>query len=190
MNILVQELQKVIAGARELQLGMLSLRSVQDRRHDGHEQNDHAEIKLLLEVIVDAFQAVFSILFWTVRYLWVHTSSSAGSSSSKISSFIDRHVKECCKLLADAKDRLIVEANEINHDKDLGPVVTPEAIITMLLERLSRGVYLDGTVDVMDLYEKIVEKIVGGPARCIETLRLTRTTGTESGEQRKQASIT
>ena len=169
MNIFVQELQKVIAGARELQLGMLSLRSVEDRRHDGHEQNDHGEIKLLLEVIVDAFQAVFSILFWTVRYLWVHASSSDGSSS-KISSFIGRHVKECCKLLADAKDRLIVEANEINHDKDLGPVVTPEAIIIMLLERLSRGVYLDGTVDVMDLYEKIVEKIVGGPARCIETL--------------------
>ena len=169
MNIFVQELQKVIAGARELQLGMLSLRSVEDRRHDGHEQNDHGEIKLLLEVIVDAFQAVFSILFWTVRYLWVQASSSDGSSS-KISSFIGRHVKECCKLLADAKDRLIVEANEINHDKDLGPVVTPEAIIIMLLERLSRGVYLDGTVDVMDLYEKIVEKIVGGPARCIETL--------------------
>jgi hypothetical protein len=164
MNILLQALQKIISGARELQLGMLRLRSVQDHRHNGHERNDRAEIKLLLEVIVDAFQAVFSVLFWTVRYFWAHESSSGGSSS-KISSFIDRHVEESCKLLVDAKARLIVEANEINHDKDLGPVVTPEAIIIMLLDRLSRGVYLNGTVDIMDLYEKIVEKIVGGPAR-------------------------
>jgi hypothetical protein len=173
MNILLQELRKIISGAKELQLGMLSLRSVQDRRHDGHEQNNHTEIKLLLEVMVDVFEAVFSILFETVRYLWAHGSSSP-KRSSKISSFIGRQVKESLQLLVDAKARLIVEADEINHDKDLGPVVTPEAIIIMLLERLSRGVYLNGTVDVMDLYERIVEKIVYGPARCIDVSWLTR----------------
>lgn len=189
MNILLQELRKIISGAKELQLGMLSLRSVQDRRHDGHEQNNHTEIKLLLEVIVDVFEAVFGILFETVRYLWAHVSSSP-KRSSKISSFIGRHVKESLQLLVDAKARLIVEADEINHDKDLGPVVTPEAIIIMLLERLSRGVYLNGTVDVMDLYERIVEKIVYGPARCIAVSWLTRKIGIESREERKQTPIT
>lgn len=167
IKALLQGLQQIISGASELHLGMRSLRSVQSGRDDGLEQNGDADIKLLLEVIVDAFEAVFSVLFGAVRYFWTQASASSGNSSH-ISSFIGRHVNESCRLLVVAKARLIVEADEINHDKGLGPVVTPEAIIIMLVERLSRGVYLSTTIDVMDLYEKIVEKIVRAPRRTLK----------------------
>jgi hypothetical protein len=167
MKELLKGLQQIISCAEELHFGMSSLRSIQARQHDGPEQSDDTEIKLLLEVIVDAFETVFSVLFGAVRYLWTQASAPEGSST-KISNFIDRHVEEGCRLLTVAKARLIVEADEINHDKDLGPVVTPEAIIIMLLERLSRGVYLNSTIDVMDLYEKIVEKIVRVPEQILD----------------------
>lgn len=149
---------------------MLSLRAVHAERH-GLQQSGDADIKLLLEVIVDAFEAVFDILFGAVKYLWAQAAGLDGSSS-KMAGIIGNHVEEGCRLLVAAKARLIVEADEINHDKDLGPVVTPEAIIIMLLDRLSRGVYQNATIDVMDLYEKIVEKFVRVSRIDLEYLKL------------------
>ena len=138
---------------------MRSLRNVHAEQHDGPEKGGDTEIRLLLEVNVDAFEAVYDVLFEAVKNLWAQA-AVPHTSSSRISGCIGDHVKESCRLLKVAKARLIVEADEINHDKGLGPVVTPEAIIIMLLERLSRGVYQNTTIDIMDLYERIVEKIV------------------------------
>ena len=59
--------------------------------------------------------------------------------------------------LKKAQNNLIEAAD---FDKGLGPVVTPEGITILLLERLSQGVYEDGSIDVTELYEKIVEKLV------------------------------
>jgi hypothetical protein len=163
---------------------MRSLRSLYADRQDSPNQSDETDVKLLLEVIVDAFEVVFHVLFSAAQYFW-----NSNNNKNRISDSIDKHVKDCFQLLKVAKARLIVEADEINHDKGLGPVVTPEAIITMLLERLSRGVYRNATIDVLDLYEKIVEKIVQRPNAEIEDLKLTWITGTESREKRKQTSV-
>jgi hypothetical protein len=165
---------------------MRSLRSLYADRQDSPNQSGETDVKLLLEVIVDAFEVVFHVLFGAVQYFW---NNNNNNNKSRISDSIDKHVKDCFQLLKVAKARLIVEADEINHDKGLGPVVTPEAIITMLLERLSRGVYRNATIDVLDLYEKIVEKIVQRPNAEIEDLKLTWITGTESREKRKQTSV-
>jgi hypothetical protein len=156
---LLQGLKRIRCLAEELHLGMCSLRNVHAGRQDGLQQSGGAEIKRLLEVIVNAFEAVFNVLFGAVKYFWTQAAVLDGSSN-KITGIIGNHVKEACELLKAAKDRLIVEADEINHDKVLGPVVTPEAIIILLLERLSRGVYQNATIDVIDLYEKIVSRIV------------------------------
>jgi hypothetical protein len=158
---------------------MRSLRSVHADRHDSPDQSDDTEIRLLLEVIVDAFEAIYGVLFGAVKNLWAQA-AVPHASSNKISGLIGSQVKESCRLLKIAKDRLIVEADEINHDKGLGPVVTPEAIIIMLLERLSRGVYQNATIDVMDLYEKIVEKIVRIPVMGLKGSKLILRTGIES----------
>src|SRR4051794_16288786 len=147
---------------------MRSLRSLYADRQGSPNQSGDTDVKLLLEVIVDAFETVFHVLFGAVQYFW-NKAAASDTNRSSISDFIDKHVNECCRLLVVAKARLIVEADEINHDKGLGPVVTPEAIIIMLLERLSRGIYHNATIDVLDLYEKIVEKIVQLPHAEIET---------------------
>ena len=165
---------------------MRSLRSLYADRQDSPNQSGETDVKLLLEVIVDAFEVVFHLFFGALQYFW---NNNNNNNKSRISDSIDKHVKDCFQLLKVAKARLIVEADEINHDKGLGPVVTPEAIITMLLERLSRGVYRNATIDVLDLYEKIVEKIVQRPNAEIEELKLTCITGTESREERKQTSV-
>jgi hypothetical protein len=148
---------------------MRSLRSLYADRQDSPNQSGETDVRLLLEVIVDAFEVVFHVLFGAVQYFWNkaaapdNNNNNNNNSRGGISDSIDKHVNDCCQLLKVAKARLIVEADEINHDKGLGPVVTPEAIIIMLLERLSRGVYRNATIDVLDLYEKIVEKIVRRP---------------------------
>jgi hypothetical protein len=144
---------------------MRSLRSLYADRQDSPNQSGETDVRLLLEVIVDAFEVVFHVLFGAVQYFWNKAAAPDNNNNSRggISDSIDKHVNDCCQLLKVAKARLIVEADEINHDKGLGPVVTPEAIIIMLLERLSRGVYRNATIDVLDLYEKIVEKIVRRP---------------------------
>lgn len=104
---------------------------------------------------------IFEVLPSGVKCLQARQASRDRVEHSMISA-IDPLIKQTCALLETAKDRLIAEADDIIHDKGQGPgpVVTPEAIVIMLLDRLSRGVYEDGTADIMDLYEKIVEKIV------------------------------
>jgi hypothetical protein len=164
---LLRGLQQITSAAKEIHLGMRSLRSLYTDRQGSPNQSGDTDVKLLLEVIVDAFEVVFHVLFGAVQYFW-NKAATPDNNRSRISDFINNHVNECCRLLVVAKARLIVEADEINHDKEFGPVVTPEAITIMLLERLSRGVYHNATIDVLDLYEKIVEKIVRLPNAEIE----------------------
>jgi hypothetical protein len=114
--------------------------------------------------MVDALKSVFCVLFGAAHYLGM----DAGPEPRKrpeMDQFIRSHVNESCKLLEIAKDRLVVEAGGASSDKGISPVVSPEAIIIMLLDRLSQGVYMGGTIDVIELYEKIVEKIVSTYAR-------------------------
>lgn len=83
------------------------------------------------------------------------TPSDDGSQVTHIASAAQR-------CLADAKDQLIVEADDLIREKGLGSVVTPEAIMVMLLQRLSAGVYNDQNVEILEIYEQLVESIVSG----------------------------
>jgi hypothetical protein len=109
--------------------------------------------------MLDAMKTIFETLAACVEKLEQQYGRQHKVQQS-MTSIVETRVKHASTLLKTAKDRLIAEADDIVQDKGLGPVVTPEAIIIMLLDRLSRGVYDDGTADIMDLYEKIVEKIV------------------------------
>jgi hypothetical protein len=119
-----------------------------------------ARSKVLLEVILDAFKTVFEVLVLCAIHLDAEP-ERRNPAKSTFKQIHEEQVMKACNLLDTAKDRLIAEADEIVYDKRLGPVVSSEAIIIMLLERLSNGVYNNGTADIMELYEKIVETIVG-----------------------------
>ena len=83
---------------------------------------------------------------------------------------IQSHVAAMYKYLERSKDYLIAEAKEGSQEQDLGPTITPEAIILILLDRLSRGVFQDGTIDIIEIYEIVVEKLVR-PTNCAISLR-------------------
>ena len=159
---LLDALGKINQLANELHYGVGSLRSHHTDPRPELPNSPHKEVCVLLEVIVDSLEASFSMLFDAARQFSSSTTGQLRGDRANLSylTVISRHAKEIRNLLRTAKNRLIAEADEITHDKGLGPVVSPEAIIIMLLERLSRGVYSHGFIDVMDIYEKIVERIV------------------------------
>lgn len=69
--------------------------------------------------------------------------------------------KEAHRLLQMARDELIVEASGVADDEHIGPVLTPEAILIIHLERLIRGVYENGNVDIINILEECLEHLVG-----------------------------
>src|SRR5271154_1090374 len=98
---------------------MRSLRSLYADRQDSPNQSGDTDVKLLLEVIVNAFEVVFCVLFGAVQYFW-NKAAAPDNNRSRISEFINEHVNDCCRLLAVAKARLIVVADEINYHKGPG----------------------------------------------------------------------
>ena len=121
--------------------------------------SDHA---ILQATMIDALGDIFSMLVAAVR-----ESRSGHSPDPKVKPWggAMRHGKEACKFLNQARDKLIAEATGSVPGKDLGPVITPEAIMIVLFERLAHGVYGTGTVDVINIYEECLEKLVSHKLR-------------------------
>ena len=63
-----------------------------------------------------------------------------------------------------AGDELISEATGAAPGDNVGPVVTPEAMLIMIIERLVGGVFGTGSVDVINLLEECLEQLVSGPS--------------------------
>ena len=107
--------------------------------------------------MIDALGAIFNMLVAAVR-----ESRSGHSADPKVGPWQKalRYGRGACKLLEKARDKLIAEATGSAPGEDLGPVITPEAIMIMLLERLAHGVYGSGTVDVINILEECLEQLV------------------------------
>jgi hypothetical protein len=106
-----------------------------------------------------ALEDLFLCLYGVHEY----ASARQPGASPEIATFqqtVGRHLQMVENNIRRAQDYLIAGADYGALEASLGPVVTPEAILLLLLERLSRGVYRDGTVNVLEIYEKLVEKIV------------------------------
>ena len=170
---LSQGLSKIIQIAAELHHGMCRLSSAHETGNDtsgSTTSTTSAEVGVLLTVMVDALKSIFCVLFGAAYYLGMNASPET-SGRPDMAQFIRSHVNDSCELLETAKDRLVVEAGGASSDKGIGPVVSPEAIIIMLLDRLSQGVYDECTIDIIELYEKIVEKIVSTYPHSRRTVR-------------------
>ena len=143
--------------AKRLHLGVYyELRVLDDTGEETFKKtlSDHA---ILQATMIDALGDIFNMLVAAVR-------------ESRLGHNLDpevkpwrralRHGKEACKRLKQARDKLIAEATGSVPGKDLGPVITPEAIMIVLFERLAYGVYGTGTVDVINILEECLEKLV------------------------------
>lgn len=107
---------------------------------------------------MDALGAIFKMMVAAVRdeRLRPESSQERATLSNKVSDYAD----EACELLEIARDKLITEAIGAAPGENVGPVLTPEAMLIMLMERLVRGVYGTGNVEVIAIYEECLEHLV------------------------------
>ena len=150
----------IVFHAQRLHQGVYCMRTIQDPM-TGEWRYMHLVAKgaVLLAVVVDALGAILQMVVETVRYLRSGSGSYLGDFTGPTSS-IKEHGNEAYKLLKAARDQLIREADGRDKNGNIGPVVTPEAITTALLEGLVSGVDHAGAIDIIHLYEESLEHLV------------------------------
>ena len=149
-----QKVSIIHAWVARIHLGVYYKRS--ERTPDGFkkEHDDIAQSAVLLSSIVDALGAVFNVLVEAV-YDVVDHAKQAQCGKKVSESFM-----EAQSLLETARDELIVEASGVADGEHIGPVLTPEAILIMQMERLVCGVYKTGNVDIIGVLEQCLETLV------------------------------
>ena len=131
------------------------LRTPPDRDTPEDAISDNA---ILLASIVDALGAIFNMMVAAVRDERLRPKSS--KEDATLSSRVSNYADEACELLEKARDKLITEATGAAPGENVGPVLTPEAIFIMVMERLVRGVFGNGNVEVIAIYEECLEHLV------------------------------
>lgn len=122
-------------------------------------KDDISESAILLASMVDALGAVYNLLVETVRFArYEHGSSTYQKLPS--GKRATGYCNEACRLLEVARGQLITEATGVAPGENVGPVVTPETILIMIMERLVRGVFGRGTIDVINILEECLEQLV------------------------------
>ncbi|KAG8527329.1 uncharacterized protein KY384_007481 [Bacidia gigantensis] len=91
---------------------------------------------ILMSSLVDALGAIFNI------------------SKKVFSAYKDARAK-----LVKARDELITEASGMASGEHIGPVLTPEALLIMTMERLVKGVFENGNVNIIEILEECVEHL-------------------------------
>ena len=109
--------------------------------------------------MVDALGAVFNMLIEAVREVQSED-RPVGGQRSTCGKKVVSNCEEACRLLDQAKDELINEATGAAAGENIGPVLTPEAILIVIMERLGGGVFGQGSVDVINIYEECLEHLV------------------------------
>lgn len=127
---------------------------------DGDE-NDPSKVTVVSSAIIymplaNALEHLCDLFFDVLLYM---QKRSTGSLFGEAISQSSEKVREDFAL---AQRFLIQGCDEDRYHKSLGPVVTPEGITILLLRRLIRGVYRDGTVNVVEILERVIERLVSG----------------------------
>ena len=117
---------------------------------------------ILQAAMFDALGAIYNMLVETVR-----CASSVKKGHSKHPSALSKkaiaYSDEAWRKLETARNDLITEAIGTAPGENVGPVVTPEAILIMIMERLAQGVFGTGSVDVINILEECLEQLVSPP---------------------------
>ena len=153
----------IVFHAQRLHQGVYCSRTVHNpKTNEWRHEHAVANGAILLAVVVDALGAILQMIIETVRCLR-HYSDEETSDIMDPASKVTEHGKDAGKLLEEARDQLIKEADGRDKNGSIGPVVTPEAISITLLQRLACGVLRDGTIDIIHLYEECLEHLVCPP---------------------------
>lgn len=118
-----------------------------------------AECAILLSSMVDALGNVFHMLVEAVRDVRSKR-RDPNSPQSLCNSKVVKYCGEATLLLETAKNELISEATGAVSGENVGPVLTPEALLIIFMERLRKGVSGKGNVDVINIFEECLEDLV------------------------------
>ncbi|KAL9027900.1 MAG: hypothetical protein Q9196_003646 [Gyalolechia fulgens] len=155
---LVDVIRDVNGWAELLHIGVHFQRPKPVPNPEAQYQDDNVDSAILQASMVDALGAIYNMLVEALRFasLGNHNHDSQRLPLGKRAA---AYGNEAGRLLETARDDLITEATGTAPGENVGPVVTPEAILIMIMERLARGVFGTGSVDVINILEECLEQL-------------------------------
>ncbi|KAL8799866.1 MAG: hypothetical protein Q9182_005573 [Xanthomendoza sp. 2 TL-2023] len=105
--------------------------------------------------MVKALRAIFRMILQAVH----EVSRKNVFRSNELPKMMEYYGIEACQLLQPARNQLIAEATGTTPERSMGSIVTPEAVLIKTMDRLARGVFGTGTVEVIDIYEEYLEQL-------------------------------
>ena len=154
-------MKKINNRAERLHLGVYYERKAGPQ---GKYEDACSDKAILLASMVDALGAVFNMLVEAIRVARACDRQSGGLPwGSKVAFYGD----EACRLLKNARNQLIAEAMGATPSNNVGLLVTPASILIVIMERLTRGVFGTGSVDIINILEECLEKLVSVCSRRI-----------------------
>lgn len=163
-----ETVRKILEQGRQYKLGvyceqMLDLRTEESRDIHGFDLYlDRGAF--LLETTIDSFVAVLNMVVAAARRAL--SRRNAPSLLGEDSPF-RRHAQHALGCLVLAEKRTIADLNRPPTQDDGGKlllpsVITPEAILMRLLDRLVDGIYLSGSLSVIRVYDERLQTLVSG----------------------------
>ena len=134
----------------------------------GKYEDAFSDKAILLASMVDALGAVFNMLVEAIR---TARASERQIGELPLGSKVASCGDEACRLLKNARNQLIAEAVGATPSNSLDLLVTPESILIMIMERLTRGVFGTGSVNIINVLEECLEKLVSVCSRRIRSSR-------------------
>jgi hypothetical protein len=155
--MLLKSLSDIVGLAEMLHQGVRKRKSVSTQGTVAVPMYGNIDSLVIQTPIPDALEHAINFIFEVIRYM---SSRSAGDLPGNFALEVGAPLQKAQHALRLAQRYLIEEADQSALDAGMRPVVTPEAITLLLLERLSCGVYENGTIDILRIYEKILENLV------------------------------
>ncbi|KAL8951301.1 MAG: hypothetical protein Q9222_002723 [Ikaeria aurantiellina] len=152
---LLDQLKKIGQRAENLHLGVHCMHPASSERPNECEDSI-SEGAILQASMVDALGAIYNMLVEAIH--GVHSCPEHERLAQGQQAL--RYSDEACNLLDQAKSQLIIEATGTLRRKSLGPVVTPEGVVLLMIERLIQGVHRNGKVNVINILEECLEQLV------------------------------
>lgn len=147
--------------------------------NDGDPKDRIANCAILLSSMVRALRLLFLMLIAAVDKV---RSPQFQDQPSGSGDKVEKRCSEACRMLQRARDELISEASGSGREVNIGPVITPEALLIMFMERLGRGVHDKNDFDVINVFEQCLEHLVSCLCPRPRSMQLTKHSGPRSQE--------
>lgn len=105
--------------------------------------------------LIDVFKRILYICF-AIRQVLLQDSSQP----RPLFKYIEQQSSDVCSGLIQIGQVMVLYGGQAQVQTILGPAVTSEGVLIMLLDRLSQGVCGTGTMDFLDVYQYVIDNLV------------------------------